>query len=76
MTEKLTCPVCDRTEIETNICPNCETDLSTIKLLKELPQVEEKDNKKSQKLFIITLASVLIMGLLVGNLTGYFVSKK
>ncbi|WP_330202150.1 LysM peptidoglycan-binding domain-containing protein [Cyanobacterium sp. DS4] len=75
MTEKLTCPVCDRTEIDTNICPNCETDLSTIRLLKELPQIEEKDQKKSQKLLIITLASVLIMGLLVGNVTGYFVSR-
>jgi len=75
MAEKLTCPVCDRTEIETNICPNCETDLSTIRLLKDLPQIEEKDNKKSQKFIIITLASVLIMGLLVGNLTGYFVSR-
>lgn len=75
MTEKLICPVCDRTEIETNICPNCETDLSTIRLLKDLPQLEEKNNKKSQNLIRITVATVLIMGLLVGNLTGYFILR-
>jgi len=75
MTEKLTCPVCDRTDIETNICPNCDIDLSSIRLLKELPQIDKKDNKKLQKLLIITLVSVLVMGLLVGNLTGYFVSR-
>ncbi len=36
---KLTCPVCDRTSIEGNICPNCETDLSSIRLLMTLPKV-------------------------------------
>lgn len=39
---KLTCPVCDRPEIEDNICPNCETDLSLIRQLQELPVVDEK----------------------------------
>lgn len=39
---KLTCPVCDRPEIEDNICPNCETDLSLIRQLQELPIVDEK----------------------------------
>lgn len=33
----LTCPVCDRPEIEGDICPNCETDLSLIRKLTELP---------------------------------------
>jgi len=31
------CPVCDRPEVEGNICPNCETDLSTLRMLEELP---------------------------------------
>lgn len=35
----LTCPVCDRPEVEGNICPNCETDLSLIRTLKELPEL-------------------------------------
>lgn len=75
MSEKLTCPVCDRTDIETNICPNCETDLSTIRLLKELPEIEQKENPKLQNLLIIPLVSFLIIGLLVGSFTGYFISK-
>lgn len=37
MNAKLTCPVCDRPEIEGEICPNCETDLSLIRMLLELP---------------------------------------
>jgi len=37
MNTKLTCPVCDRPEIEGEICPNCETDLSLIRMLLELP---------------------------------------
>ncbi|SKB15038.1 conserved hypothetical protein [Planktothrix sp. PCC 11201] len=39
---KLICPVCDRPEIEDNICPNCETDLSLIRQLQELPVGDEK----------------------------------
>ncbi|WP_199322704.1 hypothetical protein [Calothrix anomala] len=37
MNPKLTCPVCDRTDIEGNICPNCQTDLSSVRILMELP---------------------------------------
>ncbi|NEP47143.1 MAG: peptidoglycan-binding protein, partial [Okeania sp. SIO2H7] len=37
MTLKLTCCVCDRPGIEGNICPNCETDLSMVRMLMELP---------------------------------------
>ncbi|MHC5598220.1 MAG: LysM peptidoglycan-binding domain-containing protein [Nostoc sp.] len=37
---KLNCPVCDYQEIEGDTCPNCDTDLSVIRILKELPQVE------------------------------------
>ncbi|MCC5665131.1 LysM peptidoglycan-binding domain-containing protein [Nostoc sp. CHAB 5784] len=40
MKMKLNCPVCDYQEIEGDICPNCDTDLSVIRMLKELPQVE------------------------------------
>ena len=37
MTSELSCPVCDYTEIAGNSCPNCDTDLSLIRLLTELP---------------------------------------
>lgn len=37
MKSELSCPVCGYTEISGNACPNCDTDLSLIRLLKELP---------------------------------------
>jgi hypothetical protein len=40
MTILLNCPVCDRQNIETNICPNCETDLSRLRILLELPELQ------------------------------------
>jgi hypothetical protein len=40
MSVKINCPVCDRSAIEINICPNCQTDLSLIRMLIELPTLE------------------------------------
>ena len=37
MTSELSCPVCAYTEISGNSCPNCDTDLSLIRLLTDLP---------------------------------------
>lgn len=37
MTTPLNCPVCDRTGVTTNICPNCETDLTSLRLVVDLP---------------------------------------
>ena len=46
MNHQLTCPVCDRSAIEINICPNCQTDLSLIRMLTELPTIEAKIDPK------------------------------
>jgi len=43
----LTCPVCDRPKIEGNICPNCETDLSLIRTLTELPELPSVATKST-----------------------------
>lgn len=43
----LTCPVCDRPKVEGNICPNCETDLSLIRTLKELPELPSVPTKST-----------------------------
>ena len=40
MNQKITCPVCDRSGIEISVCPNCQTDLSLIRMLSELPASE------------------------------------
>ncbi len=38
MKQELSCPVCADTEISGNSCPKCNTDLSLIRLLTELPR--------------------------------------
>jgi C4-type Zn-finger protein len=44
MSTKITCPVCDRSELEINICPNCQTDLTLLRMLTELPLLEPIDS--------------------------------
>lgn len=76
MTEKLTCPVCDRTEIETNTCPNCETDLSTIRMLKELPFLDIKIESKSVKKSLIYIVLVIaLFAIIAGIYGGYSIAK-
>lgn len=41
MTHLLNCPVCGYKEIADNTCPNCDTDLSLIRSLTELPPSEK-----------------------------------
>ena len=38
---KIDCPVCGYQGIEGNICPNCDTDVSLIRSLAELPQLRK-----------------------------------
>ncbi|MBD2442364.1 MAG: hypothetical protein ACK6A9_13740 [Dolichospermum sp.] len=47
MNKKLSCPVCDRQEIVESICPNCETDLSPLRMLEELPEVDKTNSLES-----------------------------
>ncbi|BAQ61258.1 hypothetical protein GM3708_1664 [Geminocystis sp. NIES-3708] len=75
MNQKLTCPVCDRQEIETNICPNCETDLSTIRMLKELPLLENKLDSKKNSLIIYLFIILLILGIIIASFSSYLIAK-
>jgi hypothetical protein len=45
MNSKIVCPVCDRSAIEINICPNCQTDLALIRMLSELPAIESIESR-------------------------------
>lgn len=47
MKPEITCAVCDRPKIEADICPNCETDLSLIRMLVELPPAEKPTKLQS-----------------------------
>ncbi|MGC9525734.1 MAG: LysM peptidoglycan-binding domain-containing protein [Limnospira sp.] len=74
MTVKLTCPVCDRAEIEGNICPNCETDLTPIRQLQELPEVAVKPppiaqagwQKNTSQLILAIAIIMLLLGMVLG----------
>ena len=70
MTTKLTCPVCDRTEITTSICPNCETNLSSLKLLAELPIIESVKSESSFNLnnYLLTFLLICLISLLFADL--------
>jgi C4-type Zn-finger protein len=66
MSTKITCPVCDRSAIEINICPNCQTDLSLIRMLSELPQagsVSDSSRRLGWLIGIFLINIILIWGL-------------
>jgi hypothetical protein len=61
---QLTCPVCLRPEIADNICPNCETDLTLMRMLVELPTVQPQ---RFNWLFLIVV--ILCLSYLFAQLT-------
>ena len=58
MSTKITCPVCDRSAIEINICPNCQTDLTLLRMLIELPPIPPV--KASRQLPRLAIIAILI----------------
>ncbi len=73
MKTKLTCPVCDRPEISGDICPNCETNLSLIRMLTELPVAEPTAataKPQRQGISAWLLAGIVICILVVGIALG------
>ena len=69
---KLTCPVCERSQIEHQICPNCETDLSTFRVLASLPQCEPVAAKTKKRIIPIWLpVGIAVLFLLLGLGLGY-----
>ena len=72
MSVKLTCPVCDRSQIETNTCPNCETDLSTYRMLAQLPVETPVQVTESKRIIPIWLpVGIAILFLLIGVSLGF-----
>ncbi len=72
MSVNLTCPVCDRSQIETNTCPNCETDLSTYRMLAQLPVETPIETKESKRIIPLWLpVGVAILFLLLGIGLGF-----
>jgi len=84
MTEsiKLNCPVCGYQDLQKNICPNCDTDVSLLRSLLELPilqaasdtPIENIQNvpkeSKPPKIWLLVLLGIAI-GFAIGGWTGY-----
>jgi LysM domain len=75
---KLNCPVCDRSGIDRDICPNCETDLSTLRLLAELPIVAPQNTFKSTiKVWLLSIVFVAFtIGISLGIAGGALLSQQ
>ena len=72
MSAELTCPVCERSQVEENICPNCETDLSVYGMLASLPiQTHTKIEEQKRILPIWLPIGVAILFLLLGLGLGF-----
>ncbi|OIP73237.1 MAG: hypothetical protein AUK48_10380 [Oscillatoriales cyanobacterium CG2_30_44_21] len=79
---KLNCPVCGYQDIQKNICPNCDTDVSLLRSLLELPILQTVNDavieniqnvpKKSKlpKIWLLVLLGIAI-GFAIGGWTGY-----
>lgn len=67
MNIQLNCPVCGYTEVEGNICPNCDTELYLLRMLQELPQVEKPRPAKVAAWQLITAVIILLIGMGLGT---------
>jgi nucleoid-associated protein YgaU len=61
MNLQLTCPVCSYRDITGDTCPNCDTDLSVIRLLQELPAVETPVEIVKVTAFPLRIALLMLM---------------
>jgi nucleoid-associated protein YgaU len=84
MTEsiRLNCPVCSYQDLQKNICPNCDTDVSLLRSLLELPILQPVNDtpieniqsvpkeSKLPKVWLLVLLGIAI-GFVMGGWTGY-----
>lgn len=84
MTEsiRLNCPVCGYQDLQKSICPNCDTDVSLLRSLLELPILEAANvaaieniqsvpkESKPPKIWLLVLLGIAI-GFVMGGWTGY-----
>jgi LysM repeat protein len=76
MNIKLDCPVCGYKEIEGKNCPNCDTDLTLIRTLQDLPTVEKTGLQKKVSNWTLALALlILIIGIGLGALSSFLLIK-
>jgi hypothetical protein len=62
----LTCPACQRQQIDTATCPNCETDLSALRILAALPPVAPS---RFDYRWLLLLVTSVILGLIIAKIS-------
>jgi LysM domain len=67
MNIKLNCPVCGYKEIVGDICPNCDTDVSLMRILEELPPTVTPRPKKVTRWQLLIAAMILLIGMGLGT---------
>ncbi|NET02430.1 MAG: LysM peptidoglycan-binding domain-containing protein [Sphaerospermopsis sp. SIO1G2] len=76
MNIKIDCPVCGYKDIEGKHCPNCETDLSLIRSLQELPTVKKLSPLQRMSSWTLALAlSMLLIGIGFGVLSSFLLME-
>ncbi|PSB52975.1 LysM peptidoglycan-binding domain-containing protein [Chamaesiphon polymorphus] len=75
---KLNCPVCDRSGIDRDICPNCETNLSTLRMLAELPLVTpQKSLGAAIKMWLLSIVfAAFTIGISLGAAAESILSQQ
>ena len=71
MIVKLNCPVCGYTELEGHNCPNCDTDLTLIRMLQQLPAVETSPSKPNSRWQLLAAVLILLIGMGLGVLSSF-----
>lgn len=74
----LNCPVCDRSGIDRDICPNCEANLSTLRMLTELPIVApQKTLGSTIKVWLLSIVfAAFAIGISLGIAGGSLLSQQ
>lgn len=72
MNTKFNCPVCGYQEVLGNICPNCDADLAVMRMLQELPRVENSRPFAAWPLGIALFILIIGIGLGVGGSFVFF----
>ena len=65
---KLTCPVCDRSDIDSYCCPNCETDLSILRMMMELPETRSN----TRWIMLTAIIGGIVLGLSILVVRAFF----
>jgi LysM repeat protein len=74
--EKLSCPVCDRPDVNTDTCPNCETDLSLIRSLTQLPTISDKSFWATSRLLLwLIFIALLVSGIVPRGIFNTWIAK-